>query len=81
MRETKMNKLIATTIFMAENSVCDDNELHSSTLCRRCVGRVFNDQNLVCYNCVFNSFKASTNFPAANHINSTIQLIASKQIP
>lgn len=76
-----MNKLIETTLFMAENSVCDDKKLYSSVLCKRCVGRVFSDTDLVCYSCVFNSFKNSTNFIQPNHITSAIQRMKSKKIP
>lgn len=76
-----MNKLIETTLFMAENSVCDDKKLYSSVLCKRCVGRVFNNINLVCHSCVFNSFKNTNTIHGFDQVNSTIQLIASKQIP
>lgn len=76
-----MNKLIETALFMAENSICSQDTLYSSTFCKRCVGRVFNNINLVCHECVFNSFKHINIIDALDQVNSTIQLIASKQIP
>ena len=73
-----MNKLIETTLFMAENSVCSEDKMYCNEVCNKCCIRVMEKQNLFCFMCVFNSWKYEKQF---TNIIQTIQLITSKQMP
>ena len=75
-----MNKLIETTLFIAENSVCISKDMRSQ-FCTRCINSISQEVAIMCSLCVFNSRKHLDTCITSSRLNSTIQLIASKQIP